>query len=667
MSMSKLWYQYDEADKQAEAMANAARSLYRDQGEARRRAAEDALTLWSGSTQHTLTGASPLGILGLNSGDTAGYNGIQAIVDSKANATLRNEVRPLFVTEGGDSELREKVEAMQDACDGQRYALGLEDEMEEQACWNGYIFGNGGVEFWPDTANSRIMVTPVWDFNYFVSRQEARSGAPQQLFGRYVIPRDVLASFVADQPKAVRDAVDNAPAASFEDSRMFDTMDSQAGTIADLVVIYKAWHLPSSRVDLEDPRAFGKGENGGRARANHDGLHMVALDGGAKGPTTPLISRPWPYTHYPVAWFKPNRVPGSYWGRGEPEILATAQTEMNQWDAREYKILDRFAQPSLILPKSARLNPAQLNNADFKILQIEGMQGPTVWNPQSVPGDLLSRRARLAEQMRDQRGMSEMSMTAKKPAGVDHKPGLAYLANTETIRHTAEFRAWKRFKLDCDKCIVWCFKELAENDPEFEVVYEKDESLVRARITDIDPGADKYRIKDKATNLFSQDPAQQADQIADFVDRGLLPPKALFDTCKSPDLQALADSKEVMRKNAIKRVKDVAKGPTYDEALMPQPYNDLMTMKEEAMKMLNFVELNGEGEDKIDRLTAFLADVDEALGIIPADPNAIAAGNPALANAPGMAQAMGAPPGAAPPPGGAPPMPGPGGPPPMLQ
>jgi hypothetical protein len=662
MSTNKLWYQEAEEAQQAQAMTNAARALYRDQGESRRRAAEDALTLWSGSMNHTLTGASPLGVLGLNSGETAGYNGVQAIVDSKANATLRNEVRPLFVTEGGDSELREKVEAMQDACDGQRYALGLEDEMEEQACWNGYIFGNGGVEFWPDTANSRIVVTPVWDFNYFVSRQEARQGAPQQLFGRYVIPRDVLASFVANEPKIVRDAVDSAPSASFEDSRMFDTMDSQVGTIADLVVIYKAWHLPSTRVDMDDPRAFGKSKDGNRAKANHDGLHMVSLDGGQKGPTVPIISRPWPYQIFPVSWFKPNRVPGSWWGRGEPEILATSQTEMNQWDQREYKILDRFAQPSLILPKGTRLNPAQLSNADFKILQVEGMSGPQVWNPQSVPGDLLGRRERLAQQMRDQRGMSEMSMTAKKPGGINHEPGLAYLANTESIRHTAEFRAWKRFKLDCDKLIVWCFKELSESDPNFEVVYEKDEQLVRARMTDIDPGSEKYRIKARGTNLFSQDPAQQAEHIANFVDRGLLPPKALFDAVKSPDLQALADSKEVMRKNACKRVKDVAKGPAYDESMMPQAYNDLATMKEECLKMLNFVEMNEEGQDKIDRLTDFLADVDKLLGIVPADPNAIAAGNPALAQAPGMAQAMGG--GGGPPPMAGPPPAAPGG---MLQ
>ena len=113
--------------------------------------------------------------------------------------------------------------------------------------------------------------------------------------------------------------------------------------------------------------------------------------------------------------------------------------------------------------------------------------------------------------------------TARKPAGVDHKPGLAYLQNTETIRHTSEFKALTRACLDDYRNILRCFKELSEHDPNFELVYEKDEQLIRAKMTDIDIDTTMYELKAKATNLFSQDPAQQADQIADFVDRGLLP------------------------------------------------------------------------------------------------------------------------------------------------
>ncbi|HKY41374.1 MAG TPA: hypothetical protein VJN18_35820 [Polyangiaceae bacterium] len=615
MSAHTLWYAESEKPAAASAMVNAARSLWADQGDQRRRDADDAMTLWAGTTNHGFSGSNPLSVLGLID-DTAGYNVVQAVTDTKVNTTLRNEIRPLLVTEGGDSELREKVEAMQDAADGQSYDLGLDDDVEEASCWNGYIFGNGGVEFWSDIANSRIVATPCYHWQYFVSRQEARAGKPQQLFSRHVMPRDVLASFLRDESAEIRKAVEEAPSASADDTREYQS--TEPGKVVDLVVIWKGWHLPSGRVDLSDPKAFGKGKDGQRVKPSHDGRHMVCIEGAGSGqPTTALIDRPWPYDHYPISWFKPNRVPGSYWGRGEPEIIARSQIEMNQWNERIYQVLDHYARPAVILPKGAKLNPAQINNALFNIWQVEGggSNQPQIHNQPAVPQDLVARLDRLPAQVRDQRGMSEMSMAARKPVGVDHKPGLAYLQNTETIRHTAEFRAWRRFKLDCYRNILRCFKELSEHDPNFEVVYERDEQLVRAKMTTINIDSAKYRLKAKATNLFSQDPAQQADQIADFVDRGLLPPKALFDTVKSPDLQALADDKEVMRKNAIKRVKDVIRGPAYNEALMPNPYMDLETCKQEALKAYNKLQLNDEREDKQDRVIAFLQDVDKLLGI----------------------------------------------------
>ncbi len=603
----RLWYQYDDRRESAQAMTNAARALYMDQGDRRRRDADDAMTLWSGSLNHGFAGANPLSILGLID-NTSGYNVVQAITNTMTNTVLRNEVRPLLITEGGDSEMRDKVEAMQEAADGQAYSLGLHGELGEVACWNGFIFGNGGVEWWADCSNSRILGTPTYHWQYYVSRQEMRySLLPQQLFSRHVMPRDVLLEFIGDDDKDAMEAVKSAPTASMADTRDFDP--SEPGKVVDLVVIWKGWHLPSSRVDMKDPRAFGRTDSGRTGKANHDGAHMVCVEGGNK-PLVPLIARPWPYDYYPISWFRPYRIPGSFWGRGIPEIVARSQIEMNQWNERIYQVLDRLAVPTVILPDGAGINPAQIDNSLAKILKMKGGNGnaPTIWNPSAVPQDLIARLDRLPQQVRDQMGMSEMSMAARKPTGVDHKPGLAYLANTETIRHTSEFKAWERFMLDSYRNILRCFKELSEHDEDFELVYEQDEQLIRSKFTSIDVDSSKYRIKAKATNLFSQDPAQQADQIADLVDRQLLPPDSLFDAIKSPDLQKLADNRRVMRQNAVARVKAVIRGP-YNEDLMPMPWNDLQTMEQEALKAINQLELNGDKQEKIDRLERFMKDV----------------------------------------------------------
>jgi hypothetical protein len=631
----KLWYMEDDEVAAAARMVSVARAEWAAQGQQRMRLAEDSLALYMGSTRHTLTGTTnPLSMLGLVE-ESSSYNVVQAIVDTKLNHTLRNRVRPMFVTEGGDSELREKAEAMQEAADGIAYDLGLDGELGRQAGINGYLFEGGGVEWWADTANSRVDATPVWPWQYFVVRQEARHGRPRQMFGRYVMPRDVLLSFVGED-KAAREAVEDAPSAGYEDVR--NTAAEEPGKVADMVVVYKAWHLPSGRVDLKDPRAFGKTEKGNSGKASHDGRHMVALDNKSDAGAGPLIDIPWPHDYYPVSWFKPNPIPGSFWSRGEPEVLANAQIELMRWNSRMEKILDLHARPMILLSKGAKLNPAMINNALANIFQVEGNTAGAITqlNQSAVPQDLLRRVQDIAGWARDQRGMSEMSMTARKPTGVNHEPGLAYLADTETVRHTVEFKAWERFNIDSYKNIIRCLRELAERDKNFEVVFATDEALKRRKWADIDVDAEKYRLKAWGTNLLKQGPAQRADQIMDFVDRGYLEKEAAFDAIDAPDMKALMGDRNVMKKNVEKRLKSVVRGP-YDERLMPTPYIDLNMAKRLGMQTLNKLELNDEADEKQERVVKFLQDVDIQLAKLAPPPRPPGPGGPPLP--PGVTQA----------------------------
>jgi hypothetical protein len=609
-----LWYDEEDEDKAAARMVSVARAEWNAQGQQRLRIAEDCLALYMGSARHTLTGSTnPMAVLGLVD-DSASYNVIQAIVDTKVNHTLRNQIRPMFVTEGGDSELREKADAMQEAADGIAYDLELDGELGRQACVFGYLFDGGGVEWWADYANKRIDATPVWPWMYFVPRVEARFGKPRQLFARYVIPRDVLLSFVGENAKA-RKAVEEATAASYEDVR--DTGADQVGRVADMVVVFKAWHLPSSRVDLNDPRAYGETEKGNKGKANHDGRHMVALD--TKGDSPALIDIPWPHDYYPVSWFKPNPIPGSFWSRGEPEVLANAQIELMRWNSRMEKVLDLHARPFILLGKGAKLNPAMINNALANIFQVEGNVNGAITHvtPNAVPPDLLRRVQDIAAWAREQRGMSEMSMTARKPAGVNHEPGMAYLADTETQRHTVEFKAWQRFNLDSYKNIIRCLNELARRVPGYEVVFTTADNLKRHAWDKIHIDEDKYRMKAWGVNFFKQSPAQRADQIMDLIDRGMLPPEDAFDAIDAPDLKALMGDRNIMLKNITRLLDRIVKGPAYTDDMWPDPYMDLNMAKREGIKRKARLEYNDEPEDRVNRVINFLQDVDKELGMVP--------------------------------------------------
>lgn len=616
--LEPLWYQEEDAELAARKMVTVARAEWNAQGQQRLRIAEDCLALYMGSSQYSLTGnANPLSVLGLMD-ESAAVNMIQTIVDTKVNHTMRNQIRPMFVTEGGDSELREKAEAMQEAADGLAYDLELDGELGRQACAFGYLFQGGGVEWWADYENERIDATPVWPWMYFVPRVEARFGKPRQQFARYVIPRDVLLGFVGDNAKA-REAVENASSAEFEDVKASGS--HEPGRVSDMVVIYKGWHLPSTRVDLNDPRAYGETEKGNKGKANHDGRHIVALDSTTADGSPALIDIPWPHEYYPVSWFKPNPIPGSFWSRGEPEVLASAQIKLMKWTDREDKVMDLHARPLLLLSKGAKLNPGMINNALANIFQVEGNTtgAITLHNPSAVPPDLIRRTQELPITMREQRGISEMSMTARKPAGINHEPGMAYLADVETQRHTVEFKAWQRFNLDSYKNIIRCLNELARRVKGYEVVFTTADTLKRQPWDKIHIDESKYRLKLWGVNFFKQSPAQRADQIMDLIDRQILPPEDAFDAIDAPDLKALMGDRNIMLKNITRRLDLIVKGPEYTEDMMPDPYMDLKMAKREGIKRKARLEYNNEPGDRIDRVVMFLQDVD-ALMPPPAPP-----------------------------------------------
>lgn len=613
--MATLWYASDEP---AHEVLTAAKHLWDHQGQESITLAEASLALYMGSSRHNITGTSDVtSLLGLGAEKPSAYNVVHAITDTKINHTLRNRVRPLFVTEGGNSELRSRVADMQKAVDGLLYGFGMQGQLGHQACASGYIFRAGGIEWVADTANSRIVPTPVSPWEYFVSKKESRFGNPRQLFSRHVIDRDVLLSFLSKAPEAVKEAVKNAKAASYID--VPDELRDPA-QISDMVVIFKAWHLPSGRVDLKDPRAFGRDEKGRKVQPNHDGRHIVVIDG-ASPDDPPLIDVPYPYDSYPVSWFKPAPIPGSYWSRGIPEILASVQIELNRWNSRIHRILELHARPLMFISKSSKLNPAQVTNNLANIFQVDGSPSQAMYTttPASVPAELINRVSQIPQWAKDQLGMSEMSMAARKPAGVNHEPGMAYLADTETIRHTVDFKAWEEFNLDCAKQIIRCLRQLAENDNAFELVFEADDELKRTKWKDIDVDADKYMVKAWPTNLLKQSPSQRADQVMDFIEKGLFTPEMALRAIDAPDIEEMAGDGAAIEKNIQRKLDRIATTGKYTEEDMPYPYMDLQSAKRLAIIKINL--LDGQGEIPArDCVIEFAQDVDKLLATLAPPP-----------------------------------------------
>lgn len=658
MTVEQSWFRKDK-DESGKAVSDIVKHYWEIEGRQRREIANLSLALFTGNMKYSMSGGgSILSVVDALLQDPAAYNLIQASIGTLVANLYSNRVRPLFVTEGGNYELREKAKGMQQAVEGEFYEQEIYGQLGLAVCIYGLMFEGGGVEWYPDIANERIVSTMIQPWDYFIPKREARVLKLRQVFNRTSVDRGELLAYYSEADKDIIQRIEDAPPARHDE---VDNDDSyRDGSIADRVTVSKAWHLPSGRVDINTEKAWGRGKDGRPVDPGHDGRHVCTLEDGFV-----LSDAPWPMDFFPQSWFLPNYVPGQAWSRGLPEVLAPVQLSINRWNERTDRIMDRHARPLLVTWKNAKISPSRITNELASILEsavpvaqaIQYLQSP------GVPPELFTRIQQLRSDGRDQIGLSDLTMQAERPQGITSAPPLRHLKNEQSQRLTAEYRAWERFHLHAARSVVWCHRMLAQECENHEAVFADSKELNRIPWETINLPDERFRLKTYPTNLFATDPEARLAQQIDLVNAGLITKEQGLANTDNPDTDALLGDTLAPEKNIERRLDAIIKASEYTSALMPTPYMDLDLAKRLVVRRLNRIEADGESQDKLDRLIAFEKDIDY-VAALKASQLAAAAQNAAQVTQqsanPGLAAPNAAPPQPPPPPG-----PGPGGPPPM--
>jgi hypothetical protein len=609
----QIWDQDEGSEEVHQMVVSKGRTLYDHDGSERRAMADDALVLYHASGRYSFTGSNVLTDTVANI-DPVGSNVIRECVDTKINHIVRNKVRPYFLTENGDSELKEKALGMQRCVEAVFDGAGLYGERGVQVARHGYLFDGAGIHISPDYEGHCIDVDLVWAWEIQVDPVEAERGDPRQMWRKRRVPRERLLARYPEHEDIIRAAkLDNTDRHT----------DSQ--TISDSVEVWDYWHLPSGYV--KDPSS-----------TDHDGKHVVCVEGAT------LLEESYPFSYFPIPTFRPYRTAVGFWSVGIPERLAASQEILNKCNQRIDEIIRTHAVPTLLVDRGAKIKLSKWSNAVAKILEVDGSPSQAAYYmvPQSVPSELFKRCEDIRRQCREEVGLSEMSMYARKPAGVDHAPGMQELMDTESIRHTVDFREWEDFFTQAARVVVDSLRMLAEHDPKYELAFRDSKQLRRIKWKDVDLEASKYHLGVWPTNLLSQSPSRRKSEAMDFYNAELWTKEQVMLALDYPDTQSISGDQTAESENIERMLAECIEG----KDVTPEPYMNLVLAKTMIVKRINRMQADKESEEKIDRMRdLFLATEAMIARLMPPAP-------------------MGPPPGMAGPPGSggvpmAPPMPGP--------
>ena len=615
------WFTIEDRDQCGQAAHAQAMRLYNGQGQERRSMAQDALEVYFGNRRHVVAGAASsdtalLDAFSLSTNPQA-QNVIQMVVDTMVSHTIRNKVKPFFLTDGGDTEQRERAKGMMRLTEGVLADAGIYGTLGKLICKSGYLWDGGFCDVIPDYARNKITLEQMMPWERLAPEEEGPFPRQEQRIrtvDRYMLLEDFGFDEVENDDGEVErrkndlyDQIATAPAAPRE--MLPESYDG--GGIADRVCLIESIHLPSGKVDLDDEASFGlndEGELDDSVDPGHDGVRVVQVD------QLVLHREPWPYEWFRWGAFLPMQNPTDAWSRGVPETLAGAQIYVNKTKTRIARIIHLNSVARLLVWSKAKINKSKFTNDSVSILETQQPPAQAAMYLQGTapPSELFAEVDRTIEWMKGQYGLNEMSLYGEKPPGVDHAPGMEHLLDEQNLKHAEKFEAWENFvAVQLGKRIVEACRMLAMRDPEFEVMCGDDKELRRIKWKDVELERTKFTCRPQKANMLPQTPAMKVKRLSELMNAA--PPEFQAQAFAAlaeeyPDIGAITGPANAERKNIERRLDEIARHGMTEETT-PHPYLSLDLAKLLTKQKIN--EAESLGDDKaMDNLIKFWEQVD---------------------------------------------------------
>lgn len=500
--------------------------------------------------------------------DRVSYNVIGSCIDTLQSKMTKNKPKPAFITSGGSWKLQRQAKKLDKFIDGIFYennAYELATQIFKDAC----VFGDGIVHVFED--HGRCKFERVIPSEIYVDQMESFYGYPRQMHRVRNVDRDVLLELYPEH----KDLILSADAAKVDITGTYQN-------ISDQITVVESYHLPSG------PDA-------------KDGVHVIAIDKGI------LFKEKWEKSYFPFAKFSwSNRLYG-FWGQGLAEQLQNLQLEINKilWVIqRSMHMAGTF---KVFLERGSKIVKEHISNDIGVLIDYTGAP-PAFATPPIVPQEIYMHLQTLKSQAFEQAGISMLSATSQKPAGLNSGKALREFNDIETERFMAVGQAFEQFFINLGKLAVETVKDIFAREKSYVIRTPGKKFLETLDWKNIKLQDDEYVLKIYPVSKLPRDPAGQLQTITEYIQAGFISPRAGRRLLDFPDLEKaedLATAQEDWLQQVIEQMID--NGKVYH----PEPDDDLELARELALQYLPFAKMNGAPEDNIQLLRDFIAEIDD--------------------------------------------------------
>lgn len=496
-------------------------------------------------------------------------NVIQSCIDTATAKIAKNKPKPFFLTNGGSWEAQKKAKKLNRFTDGIFYENKAYDK-GMLAFRDGAIWGDGIIKVFAE--HNRVKWERVLPHELFVDELEGFYGGPRTLHQMRPVDRSLLIECYPGKRKVIQDA----KAATGESRGMYPN-------IADLVMVRESWRLPSGP-DAED------------------GAHLISIDGFA---LTPM--EPWERDSFPFARFRWCQRPYGYWSQGGAEQIQSTQLEINSLLAVVQRATKLSGMHYWLIENGSKVAKAIITNEIGSIIPYTGPNAPQVVTPPVVPPEIYNQIQTLKQSAYEQFGISQLSASSQKPAGLDSGAALREFNDIESDRFQTIGKEYERFMLELAALSIATAKDIAEETGNYEVKVPSGRFLRTIEWSDVDLEEDQYVMQCFPISSLPNDPAGRLQTIQEFIQAGFIPQSMGPKLMQFPDLEqyeSLANAMEDRLEEIFDAMVDEG------DYSPPEPWFDPARSREMCLQYI----LRGESQDldpeRLELLQTFLSQLD---------------------------------------------------------
>lgn len=494
------------------------------------------------------------------------YNICQSCVDTAQAKMAKNKPKPLFLTSGGDYKLQRKAKKLTKFMEGvfyenKTYQLGA------QVFKDAEIWGSGAIHVYE--CNKRIVYERVIPTELIVDDVEAFYGCPRSLYRTKNVDRSVLIDLFPDHEKAIRDANGARP----------DDLGAYPST-SDEVQVIEAWHLPSG------PDA-------------DDGMHTIAIYG------KELFSEEWEHHYFPFVFFHWNKKQFGFWGQGLVEQLQSIQLEINKllWVLqRSYHLAGSF---KILLENGSKIVKEHMNNDIGAIINYSGTP-PSYVTPPIVQPELYPHLENLEKKAFELAGISQLSASSQKPAGLNSGKALREYNDIESDRFMIVGQNYEEMYVQLAQLTVSIAKH-AFGGSSYKVKAPGKKFIETIDWKDVHMREDEYVLKIYPVSALSDNPSERLDDVQELMQAGIVDPDTGRRLLDYPDLEAeegLANAELDYLHEIFDKMVDEG------EYTPPEPFDNLQTARKLCLEYYAKGKCSGLEEDKLELFRRFLSQID---------------------------------------------------------